>query len=302
MIEEMRGDFLQWLRGFYFAAQKRSFTLAGQAIGRIQPTVSHQIKRLEDEFGIILFDRSNGRMELTPEGKRFLEKTITIFEVTKEMREIGQDYQVDYGEVSISSTHAVIHCYLPEFVQQFRDKAPNVSIRLRGGTLQDIMESVELAEVDFGIASLNEIPDNIVYYELFETRLKLIAPRNNIFHMGEIPTLDQISKAPFVAQPLSATRTPLIKKKFAEIGLFPKEVLILNNFESMKKFVARGVGVSIVDAFTITEKDKEMLDVFSLDHIFPKVTYGIIMRRKKYISPAVKVLMTIMKPDIKLTT
>ncbi len=301
MIEEMRGDFLQWLRGFYSVVQKRSFTLAGQAIGRNQPTVSHQIKRLEEEFGIILFDRSQGRIELTPEGKRFLEKTITIFEIIKEMRAIEQNYLLEYGEVSIASTHAVIHCYLPEFVQQFRDKAPNVSIRLRGGTLQDIMENVELAEVDFGIASLTEVPNNIIYHELFETKLKLIAPKSNIFQLSEPPTLEQISQLPFIAQPPSATRTPLITKKFAERDLVPDIVLVLNNFESIKKYVSHGVGVSIVDDFTLTEKDMETLDILSLDGIFQKETYGIIMRQKKHISPAAKALMGTMKPDIEPT-
>ncbi len=302
MIEEMRGDFLQWLRGFYFVAQRRSFTLAGRAIGRNQPTVSHQIKRLEDEFGIKLLDRSQGRMDLTPEGKRFFEKTITIFEVIKEMREISEDYLLESCEVSIASTHAVIHCYLPEFVQQFRDKAPNVSIRLSGGTLRDILEHVELAEVDFGIASLYQVSNNTTYHELFETRLKLITPKKNVFHLGETPTLEQISKLPFIAQPQSATRTPLIERKFAERGLTNRKVLILNNFESIKKYVAYGVGVSIVDDFTLTEKDTETLDILSLDGIFQKESYGIIMRQKKHISPAAKALMAVLKPDIELTS
>lgn len=52
MIEEMSGDFLQWLRGFYFVAINNSFSHAALEMGRNQPTISHQVKCLEKQFGI----------------------------------------------------------------------------------------------------------------------------------------------------------------------------------------------------------------------------------------------------------
>jgi DNA-binding transcriptional LysR family regulator len=69
-----RGDFLQWLRGFYYVAKRRSVTQAAMEMRRNQPTISHQIKCLESEFGVALFERSSGKMELTPEGRALLEK------------------------------------------------------------------------------------------------------------------------------------------------------------------------------------------------------------------------------------
>ena len=57
MIKEMGGDYLQWLRGFYQVAKTGSFSMAGREIGRNQPTISHQIKCLEKEYGVTLFDR-----------------------------------------------------------------------------------------------------------------------------------------------------------------------------------------------------------------------------------------------------
>ena len=80
MIDEMPGDFLQWLRGFYYVAKQGSVTNAAGIMGRQQPTISRQIKCIEKELGVTLFDRSSGKMELTPEGKIVLEKAISIFE------------------------------------------------------------------------------------------------------------------------------------------------------------------------------------------------------------------------------
>ncbi len=79
MIEEIQGDFLQWLRGFYFVAERGSITQATLAMGREQPTITRQIKCLEKQLGVTLFDRSAGTMKLTHEGRDLLEKVIRLF-------------------------------------------------------------------------------------------------------------------------------------------------------------------------------------------------------------------------------
>jgi len=86
MIEEIPGDLMQWLRGFYFVAEKGSVTQAAIAMRRGQPTITYQIKCLEKELGVTLFDRSSGKMKLTPEGRNVLEHVITLFEDVKEIR------------------------------------------------------------------------------------------------------------------------------------------------------------------------------------------------------------------------
>lgn len=86
MIEEMSGDFFQWLRGFYYVTKIKSVSLAAAEMGRNQPAISHQIKSLEKELGVTLFDRTKGSMELTPEGISLLGKTISVFELIKEMK------------------------------------------------------------------------------------------------------------------------------------------------------------------------------------------------------------------------
>ena len=86
MIEEIPGDLLQWLRGFYFVAERGGVTQATLVMGREQPTITRQIKCLEKELGVTLFDRSSGKMKLTPEGRNVLEHVITLFEDVKEIR------------------------------------------------------------------------------------------------------------------------------------------------------------------------------------------------------------------------
>ena len=74
--------------------------------------------------------------------------------------------------------------------------------------------------------------------------------------------------------------------------------MVLNNFEDVKKYVALGTGVAILDDYTLNEEDKDRFDIFSLDRFFNKRKYGLIMRKRKYLSPAVKAFIRSIKAEI----
>src|SRR5579863_1824156 len=114
MIDQMSGDFLQWIRGFYFVAECGSVTKAAELMGREQPTVTHQIKCLEKEFGVTLFDRSSGAMKLTAEGRVLLEKSISLFEVVRGMKSDLLRERMEYdGHIVIAASYTVIDTFLP---------------------------------------------------------------------------------------------------------------------------------------------------------------------------------------------
>jgi len=301
MIKEMGGDYLQWLRGFYYVAKTGSFSTAGREIGRGQPTISHQIKCLENEYGVTLFDRSRDRMELTPEGKILFERAISIFEIVKSMQgEINKGHQQLKGRITIVATHAVISSFLPQYIVDFHKKHPDVIFDVHGGGVKTILERVESTDADFGFLNLTSVPKGLDYHNLFETKLVLLTPKNGPFAKKKQPTLEQIAKQPFIFFPLSSTIHPYIEKKFMERELKLNVVLVLNNFNIVKKYVQLGMGVSILDDFTLTKRDYERLDIFPLDQFFEKRQYGMVIRKTKYLSPTVWAFIRCIKPDIEM--
>ena len=189
MIEQMSGEFFQWLRGFYFVAECGSVTKAAAVMGREQPTVTHQIKCLEKEFGVTLFDRSSGSMKLTPEGRMLLEKSISLFEVVRGIKSefLGEQMEFD-GNIVIAASYTVIDTLLPSYVEKFRNAHPRVKFHMQGGFLESVLEKVESAEADFGISYVESVlPDSMVCHVLFETGMKLIAPKNNRFFPNSSP-------------------------------------------------------------------------------------------------------------------
>ena len=296
MIKEMGGDYLQWLRGFYYVAKTGSFSMAGREIGRNQPTISHQIKCLENEYGVTLFDRSRDRMELTPEGKILFEKTISIFEIVKSMQgEIDKAHQQLKGRITIVATHAVILSFLPKYIVDFQKKHPDVIFDVHGGGVKTILERVESADADFGFLNLKSVPKGLVYHKLFETKLVLLTPKDGPFAKMKRLTLEQIAKQPFIFFPRSSTIHPYIEKKIMDRDLKLNVVLGLNNFDIVKKYVQLGMGVSILDDFTLTKGDYERLDIFPLDQFFEKRQYGMVIRKTKYLSPTVRTFIRFIK-------
>lgn len=295
MIKEFRGDFIQWLRGFYFVATTGSVSAAATKMNRNQPAISHQVKSLEEELGVTLFDRSKSRMTLTPEGQDLLDYAITIFEILKEVRAtIGRPDPDICGPINIATTHAINTYYLPGYIIPFQQANPGVFFNINGGPLANIMSRIDSTEADFGIASLNETPDSVHYDELFQTRLVLISPKDDVFEIGEKLTIDTFRKLPLVSPPSTSTIHDLIQKLGKDLNFDWNIVQTLNSFALVKRYTQLGMGVSIIDEFAVYE-DREKFNIYPLDEFFPPRSYGIIVRKRKYLAPQVRSFIKFLK-------
>ena len=299
MIEEIPGDLLQWLRGFYHVADRGSITQATGAMGREQPTITRQIKCLEKELGTTLFDRSSGKMKLTPEGRILFDKAISLFEDVREIRSIFKKELLGYqGTISFAAGYASIDNFLSPYIVNFRHSHPGDSFNIQGTFFQTVYEKVDSGEVDFGITLLESFPSTLLGHDLFETGQKLIAPKGHRFFSGKNPTLKQIAEAPLILFSRTGVIEPFVEQSFAKEGLTPNVVMTFNNFSSMKKFVGLGLGVAIVSDYAVSAEDEKTLDVISLDDQFRKRRVGILLRKRKYHAPAVQAFLRTLKPDI----
>jgi len=299
VIEEISGDFLQWLRGFYFVVEKGSVRRAAIAMGREQPTISRQIKCLEKELGVTLFDRSSGKMIITPEGKILQAEAVSIFEDVKRVKGEFSNQELSYrGEIVIATTHVIIDAILPPYVQNFRKLHPGVTFRFEGGMREGIYEMIESAAADFGITTFDTFSHAIAFHYLYETELALITPKNSHFFRGKFPTLRQIAKGPLILIARGGVVEPMVGARFFKERLKPNVIITHNNFVSVKEYVHRGMGIAILSAHAITPEDEQRFDVYRMDRYFPKREYGILLKKKKYLSPLVKAFIRSIKPDI----
>ncbi|MDA8125676.1 MAG: LysR family transcriptional regulator [Deltaproteobacteria bacterium] len=300
MIDEISGDLLQWLRGFYCVAAEGSLRQAAIAMGREKATISRQIHCLEKELGVNLFDRSSGKMVITPKGKMLQEEAAGLFEYLQRIKDEIKNEEINYrGKIFIAATHTIIDNILPPYIVAFQRQHPDVTFQLEGTIRGVVYEKVESAEADLGIAYFDTYHKTLVCHDLFEASLIMIAPKNNSYFSGTaLPTLKQIAAAPLIISTYRGLHEALIEDRFAKERLKPKVVMIHNNFASIKKYVAQGMGVAILGRHDISPEDEQHFDIYNLDRYFSKRKYVILLKKNKYLSPMLKAFLQAIKPDI----
>lgn len=289
MVNEFGGDYFQWLRGFYQVAQTGSVSAAARILNLRQPTVSHQIKCLEENYGVTLFDRSSGGMTLTPEGQTMLDHAITVFDSVREVSDRFVQKKTDLeGKITIASTYALIMYFLAPYITKFQEKHPEVSFEPIGGMLDVIEKGVDSGAADFGVVYLGPVRGQYDVHHLFDTSLSLITKKKNRFDIQPGISIQEIAALPFVGYQPNSTIKVVVDERFEREGCRTSNIIILNHLETMKTFVRLDLGVSIFYNYAITDRDREQLLTISLRKFFGNIPIGVITRKRKYLNPSAK--------------
>lgn len=113
MLPEFSGDFIQWLRGFYYTATCGSMTAAMKKMNRNQSALTYQIKSLEKEFGVKLFTGTKNNRVLTEEGKLLLTRASQIFSSINDLRQSSSIFRRKFAESCVlwpCSPFITIYC------------------------------------------------------------------------------------------------------------------------------------------------------------------------------------------------
>lgn len=307
MIEELNGDFLQWLRGFYYVAQTGSIRSAAQMMNRNPSTISYQLKSLETELNTVLFDRYKKTLRITPEGKKLLEWTVYTFETLRGMRsEVGTVEGRLQGPVTFSSD-LPFAAQIVGLVSGFRERHPEVNINIRRALTHEVVSDVESSRVDFGLTGLTDEPKASELEELLQARPLLIVHKDNPYKLPRKPGPEVMARLPFVSffsEAGDAAAAPHFGLNAAARPLMKNVVLSVNNYHLLLRYVLHGVGAAIMDELCLKASsfgaDWRPLKSYPLDDFLPIARYGILVRKRKHLSPQAKALMEAIRSDFRL--
>lgn len=291
MIPEFSGDFTQWLHGFLLSAQSGNMTTAGSLSKRTQSAISHQIKSLEEEYGVKLFERCKGRrLELTSSGRVLLKKTINIFEIINSINEsIGVLPSKLQGNIHVATTHTVVEYYLPRNLALFKAIYPNVEFNIYSEATQDLILNMVLSgKVDVGILCSEELPAEVQITPLFATQVSLATPKTGPYALTSIPRLELIGHIPYIAPPHNSSMERFVTKHLKRRNVFMKNTHMVSYHEAAKIYTKLGLGITFVDYFACTEKDREVLNVIPMSAYFPQREFMALELRGKESSLAIE--------------
>lgn len=302
MIGELNGDFLQWLRGFYYVAKTGSVRKAAELMRRNPSTISYQLHSLEKELGVELFDRHNKSMRITHQGEILLEWAVTTFEALKNMiASVSGAGENLHGPIKMAATLPIVSLAVRP-IAQFIKEYPEVKLTIQRKLSGDIRRGVTEAEVDFGILPVIKKPLNENLEVVARARPFLIYHEDLAWKIPAIPELADLQQLPFVMFESESPQFDMDNySKLEGLGDFivKNAVIRANNYHIILRLVAENMGVAIMDELCYLGSAFSgrwtMLREIAIDHIFPNRLYGILTRKNKYLPPQVCALIDVLK-------
>ena len=279
---------LKQLRAFCHAVRTQSISKAAERVHLSQPSVSLQIKALEQEMGTVLFERRGPKISLTPEGRALYELASPLVEGIDNLPDAFAERcgDLDTGELHIAAGESTILYLLPGFVERFAAACPGIEIRLHNVTGREGLERLRADSVDFAVGAMLDTPADIVYRPIFTYPTVLITPHDHPLTTLPEVTLDDIAPYGLILPPRHLSTWRIVDIVFQQHRVEYKVKIEAGGWEVIKRYVARGLGVSIVSSICMTEEDR--LAAIPLGAYFPSRTYGVVLRRGKFLSPAAR--------------
>lgn len=274
----------QQLRGFCYAAASGSISKAAQRMSLSQPAVSQQIITLESELNATLFTRRGSRMQLTHEGELLYEMAIPLIE---QMEHLDEQFrlrrsEVDEGHIEVAAGTSTIMYFLPKYVETFHKAYPKIEVRLHNVTGLEGLEQLRAGLVDFAVGPLMSTPDDIDFHPIVSYEPVVITCLRHPLSRKRL-SLKEISRYPLILPPRGLSTWNLVDSTFKKHGLSYEVAMEVGGWEAIKKYVALGLGISLIIRIGIAGKEK--LEVLPAGEFFPKRTYGVVLRKGRILTP-----------------
>jgi LysR family transcriptional regulator, cys regulon transcriptional activator len=262
----------------------RSISKAAVRLHLAQPTISLQVKALENELNTTLFERRGPKIALTPEGEQLYELAHPLVEgLTRlDANFDARRNKVERGRLSIAAGESTIQYVLPTTVQKFASAHPGILLALNNVTGVDGLQQLRERRVDFCVGPLLDVSPDLEFEPIVGFDPVLITARDHPLSKCRTVTLKQISQHPLILPPRHLSTWRQVEVVFLQHRL-PYEVrLEVGGWEVIKRYVELGLGISIVMSVCLT--GAERLRSISVKKFFPKRVYGIVRLKGRLLS------------------
>ncbi|RBP48339.1 HTH-type transcriptional regulator CysB [Arenicella xantha] len=257
-------------------------TAAAEKLFTSQPGVSSQIKRLEEELGVTIFERSGKHINgLTPEGVLLVERFTVILNEVDNVKRIADDFShPDSGMLSIATTHTQARYVLPPVINEFRKRYPKVQLQINQGTPEQIASLTDTGKADIGIATeALELFDNLILLPCYRWNRCLIVPKGHPLVKQGLLTLEAIAEHPIITYTFGVADRSVINRAFTQRGLSMNVVLMAADAEVIKTYVRNGLGVGICARMAYDRKQDHDLAVLDAGNLFDSSVTSLAIRK-----------------------
>lgn len=232
------------LRAFHYVACHGGFSRAAEALHLTQPAISDQVRKLETEYDVRLFNRHRKQVTVTAAGQELLELTRRMFEIETQAHDLlSQTRALKSGNLQImaDSAHHILH-----ILGSFRISYPEIHVSIRVGNSEAVVDALNTYEADIGV--LGEVPEgrDFEVVHLNSTPIIAFAPKDSVYAAKKSISFRELAEMPLVMREKgSKTRSKL--EEFARKNKIDLPIRIeAEGREAVREIVAAGAGVGLV--------------------------------------------------------
>jgi LysR family transcriptional activator of glutamate synthase operon len=268
-------------------ARHRHFTRAAEELHVAQSALSHQIRRLEAELGVELFERTSRRVAATEAGEAVAARARRILDEVDGAREEVDELQgVIRGHISIGALLTAGEIDFPRLMTAFSESYPGIEVGIREGTAGDMLQYLAEDEVDAAFAMLaGPAPDDLVVEQLSEDELVAV------YLPGAAPGKKRVRAADLAEQPIIAPRSgssvkQALEEFFARADLPLRVSLVSGDPFLLRCLVAGGFGTAILPR-SLIQREGPAVDVRGLRPAV-RLPVALLWRERRHSSPAAR--------------
>jgi LysR family transcriptional regulator, hydrogen peroxide-inducible genes activator len=244
------------LKYFCAVARTGSFTRAAQHEHVAQPSLSQQVRKLEDELGSRLFDRLGRSVRLTQLGEAFLPRAEAILRQLADAKtEIQEMAGTERGKLVIGSIPTIAPYFLPSCLASFARTFPHIQVNVVEEVTSELLTRLQNGVMDLALVALPVPATHCQCEELFRERLYLVVPRDHRLASKKTVRLEQIENDPFLLLKDGHCFRDSTLSMCSGAKLQPNVMFESGQFATILAMVAAGTGVSIVPEMAIERRE-----------------------------------------------
>jgi len=287
------------LKCFFAVAKRGSLTKAGIDLNITEAAVSQRVRSLETWLGTKLYEARGGRVQLTAAGERTAQLAVSVFSEIDALEQAVGGAQ-ETAEIVLASHDSVLRHLLPERVEAFHRAHPLARLRLVARPVAETVRLVRSNECDVGVITKIEIPAELAFQPIATYPACLVLPKGHALARrardGFQALLSDAMTGRYPLIVLEVQREDQRLRQAFESHKVPFTIALeVTTIDTLKHYVARGLGVAVISGFSISPEDRARLEVIAIpDEFGGSTTYGVVLRRDKHRTKLLKDLTAIL--------
>lgn len=258
---------LRQLKSFCAVVENGSFTKAGEAVHRIQSTISAQIAMLEDAYGEPLLNRLPGKVVPTESGKVLYEYAQRVLALVDESQEkIGTLKNVIQGSLIIGASTIPGTYIIPQILKNFKERYPQVVVSLQISNSRQVIKRIQDYALEIGAVGRQTKDKRLEYVDLAKDKIVLVVPPRHKWARKKNITLSDLTKEPFISREQGSGTRATVESALKKKGIRKINIAMeVGSTEAVKQSVEAGLGVSLISEWAIRRCSLKKVTVKSLD-------------------------------------